>query len=139
MKQIDVGMAITRHSETGEFLIIEKAEEYIEEGGRYDKTPWEVPGGKIEDGETPEEAAVRELKEETSLEAEVRDSTADFYENVQVGQDYKVRFYPVLLEVKEKEVSLSEEHEGFHWLESHLLDDYLTSHEIQAFEKLGLY
>ena len=29
---------------------------------------WGVPGGKLEVGETPEEAAIRELKEETGIE-----------------------------------------------------------------------
>ena len=32
---------------------------------------WEVPGGKIEPGETPEAAAIRELKEETGLDVEI--------------------------------------------------------------------
>jgi mutator protein MutT len=38
---------------------------------RADQQHWEVPGGKVEEGESPTEAAVREAKEEVDLEVEL--------------------------------------------------------------------
>jgi len=60
---LPIAIAVVEHE--GQVLIGRRADE-IDLGGL-----WEFPGGKIGADETPEQAAVRECREETGLEVEV--------------------------------------------------------------------
>ena len=48
---------------------------------------WEMPGGRIEEGETPREAGIREFLEETGMEVEQITSPDD---NLQAVFDYLI-------------------------------------------------
>ncbi len=50
----------------GEVLVARRASDAV-----HLPDAWEFPGGKIEPGETPSEAAIREAREEVGLEVEV--------------------------------------------------------------------
>lgn len=53
-------------------IIIENGKVFATQRGYGEfKDGWEFPGGKIEPGETPEEAIVREIKEELDTEVEL--------------------------------------------------------------------
>ena len=51
--------------ENGRVLLTRRAE------GQHLAGMWEVPGGKLEDGESPEEALARECREECGIDLEV--------------------------------------------------------------------
>lgn len=55
-------------------IIIEEGKVFATQRGYGEfKDGWEFPGGKIDSGETPEEALIREIKEELDTEVEVKE------------------------------------------------------------------
>ena len=82
------------------------------------KDGWEFPGGKIEPGETPQEALAREIKEELDIEIEVKDflETVEYdYPGFHLSMDC---FFCV---IRSGELVLKE-HEAAKWLTVETLD-----------------
>ncbi|MFW0764300.1 8-oxo-dGTP diphosphatase MutT [Trabulsiella odontotermitis] len=62
MKKLQIAVGIIRNPR-GEIFITQRAAD------AHMANKWEFPGGKIEEGETPEQAVVRELTEEVGIDA----------------------------------------------------------------------
>ncbi len=79
---------------------------------------WEFPKGKLEEGETKQQAAIRELKEETGLEAQLESGfeemiTYTFKNRLKKMQDKEVHFF--IGKAHDDHVVLSDEHHDFTW------------------------
>ena len=110
MKTIHVVAAVIRD---GEGRIFATQRGY----GPY-KDGWEFPGGKIEPGETPEEALKREIREELDAEIEVGEPAGRIeydYPEFHLSMDC---FFCVLL----SGAPILKEHEAAKWLRPEELD-----------------
>ena len=113
MKTIRVVAAVIQRQNNGKDEIFATQRGYGEfEGG------WEFPGGKIESGETPQEALVREIKEELDADISVGDliATVEYdYPNFHLSMDC---FW---CKLQSNHVELNE-HEDAKWFSKEELD-----------------
>jgi 8-oxo-dGTP diphosphatase len=77
---------------------------------------YELPGGGVDEGESIQESAIREVLEETGL---IVDQVVDVFEGFDYATDKKphVRQINFLVTVKPGEVSLSPEHDIYTWVD----------------------
>ena len=95
---------------------------------------WEVSGGAVLAGESPEEAVLREVREETGLEVKAEDREYLFTyhrENPGKGDNYFVDVFRFVIDFEETDVHPQEsETDGFM---------LATVEEIEAFAKEGIF
>lgn len=63
MKKLQIAVGIIRNADNAIFITRRAADAHM-------ANKWEFPGGKIETGETPEQALIRELQEEVGILAQ---------------------------------------------------------------------
>ncbi len=108
---------VVYNPEEEKFLLMRIAESKDRSG------KWEFPGGGVEESETPRQAALRELEEETGLKGKIvqtgESGTVDLDKGV-------LEIHPFLAVVESTEVELSREHQDFQWVKKNEIEGIKT-------------
>ncbi len=96
------------HPEDGEILLLKVEDEKV--------SFWQPITGGIESSESPEEACLREIKEETSLLLACPNLTSlgDF--TVKIDENLTIHKNLFLVLTEQKEIQISDEHVGAQWI-----------------------
>ena len=115
MKKLRLVKAIIRYNrnESARYLLLKKAKDkfFPENIGK-----WECPGGLIEEGEIPEKAIIREIKEETGLEGRIVKQLPTIR---MTDEQYDSRCDVYLIDAASMNVKLNKkEHLDYAWMKS---------------------
>ena len=105
--EVSAGAVVFYREEIIEYLLL-----------HYPAGHWDFPKGNLEADETPEQTALREIKEETGLDVELLPGFREEVEYVYARGRRRVRKKVIffLARALTKEVRLSWEHRGYVWL-----------------------
>ncbi|MDO5836954.1 MAG: NUDIX domain-containing protein [Methanobacterium sp.] len=103
-------------NDEGKILILKRSTDSKTNPGK-----WELPGGKVDQGESFDQALIREVHEETQLKISLEHVVGVSEQNLHL-----IRAVHIIMSGKivEGELNLSSEHEGFAWVFFENLPEY---------------
>lgn len=115
---------------SGRVLILRESSEY-EDGSNAAK--YDVPGGRVKPGQRFDESLLREIKEETKLDAQIK---KPFFVNewrpVVRGEQWQIVGTFFICGVDSDEVTLSEDHDDFQWIDPKKYQEYNLIENLHA-------
>lgn len=115
----------------GKLLIVKRAEDDEVDGGA-----WELPGGKIDFGEEPEAALIREIREEAGVGVTV--GGIMYASSFLSDPARQVIILAYRCTADGEAVTLSFEHSDYRWVNPGELGDYLPEKIMAEFRRYGI-
>ncbi len=109
----------------GKILILKRSTDSKTNPGK-----WELPGGKVDQGESFDHALIREVYEETKLKISLEHVVGASEQNLHI-----IRAVHIIMsgQIVEGELNLSAEHEGYAWVTIETLPDYELADWLQDY------
>ena len=130
MKPYRLTVRVVLKDEKGRYLLMRRAK-----GSAMQPELWEFPGGKIDPGETFEEALIRETKEETGFDIDVLDvlGTAQWEK-----KDCRIAYLILSGRITGGEFAVSSEHDDGGWFTPKKVRGLTVAPQFQGFVEAHL-
>lgn len=130
MRAVIIVKSVLLNKDTGRVLLIKRCKEDTVGAGT-----WENAGGNIEEGETPEDAIMREIREETGI-TDVSVERIAYVTMANIGEPHL--FVGYLCYTQTENVTISKEHSAYHWANRSECMEMLPEPILEDMKKGGL-